>query len=409
MLNAVAIIVSITALLAWANTRFVRLPTTIGVLTISLVLSLVLVGLAHFGFTALEAEERTLLSQIDFSDVLMQGMLSLLLFAGSLHVDLSQLRQYRRQIAVLALGGTIASTLLVGFGAWWVLKAIDSPLPLAYCLAFGALISPTDPIAVLGILRSAKVPHNLETTIAGESLFNDGVGVVMFTLVLVMVTQGDLPTVQHGVGLFAREALGGMLYGGVLGGVGYLLLRSIDDAHVEILITLGLVLGGYGLANWLHISGPIAMVIAGLFIGNEGRRTAMSERTRDALDTFWQVVDEILNAVLFVLIGLEVILISFPNGWLLSAVTAIVLTLAARALTVGAAVAGARSWFALPKGSARILTWAGVRGGISVALALSLPQGEHKNIVLMLTYSIVVFSILVQGLSIGALARRIVR
>jgi CPA1 family monovalent cation:H+ antiporter len=176
MLNAVALIVSITALLAWANTRFIRLPITIGVLTISLLLSLVLVGMAHFGLTALEAEERTLLSQIDFSDVLMQGMLSLLLFAGSLHVDLSQLRQYRRQIAALALGGTIASTLLVGFGAWWVLKAIDVPLPLPYCLAFGALISPTDPIAVLGILRSAKVPHNLETTIAGESLFNDGVG-----------------------------------------------------------------------------------------------------------------------------------------------------------------------------------------------------------------------------------------
>lgn len=407
MLNAVALIVALTALLAWVNARFVRLPTTIGVLAIALLLSLALVGLGHFGFSALEKSERDLLGSIDFTDVLMQGMLSLLLFAGALHVDWQQLKRYRRQIATLAVGGTIASTLLVGFGSWYVLKAIGVDLPLEYCLVFGALISPTDPIAVLGILKSARVEQSLETTIAGESLFNDGVGVVMFTLVLSLVTQDSTPSIGHGVMLFAREALGGMAYGGVLGLVGYALLRSIDDAHIEILVTLGMVLGGYALANVLHVSGPIAMVIAGVFIGNEGRRSAMSARTREALDTFWAVVDEILNAVLFVLIGLEVILIRFPNGWLLASLAVVVVTLVARAATVGLPVASARGWFGLPTGSVRILTWGGVRGGISVALALSLPHGAHRDVVVMLTYCVVLFSILIQGLTIGRLVKAI--
>ncbi len=407
MLNAVALIVALTALLAWVNARFIRLPTTMGVLAIALLLSLVLVGLAHFGIHSLEARERELLSEIDFTDVLMQGMLSLLLFAGALHVDWGQLKRYPQQIATLALGGTVASTLVVGFSVWFVLSWVEVPLPLAYCLVFGALISPTDPIAVLGILKSARVPRTLETTIAGESLFNDGVGVVMFTLLLAMVTQDTVPTVGHGMELFAREALGGMAYGGIVGVVGYLLLRSIDDAHVEILVTLGLVLGGYALANELHVSGPIAMVIAGLFIGNVARRTAMSQRTRETLDTFWEVVDEVLNAVLFVLIGLEVVLIRFPQGWFGAALAVIAVTLAARAATVGLPVAVARRWFDLPRGSARVLTWGGVRGGISVALALSLPHGTERDIVVMLTYCVVVFSILAQGLTISALVRRV--
>lgn len=407
MLNAVALIVAVTAVLAWVNARFVRLPTTIGVLCISMLLSLGLAGLAHLGWAELALRERALLSSIDFTYVLMQGMLSLLLFAGALHVDFSRLRQYRRQIGVLAVGGTIASTLLVGFGTWYALAALGVALPLAYCLVFGALISPTDPIAVLGILKSAHVPHDLETTIAGESLFNDGIGVVMFTLLLAMVTEDVVPTLGHGTELFVREALGGIAYGAAIGFVGYVLLKSIDDAHIEILLTLGVVLGGYALANALHVSGPIAMVVAGLLIGNEGRRTAMSTRTREALDTFWAVVDEILNAVLFVLIGLEVVLVRFPIDWLGAALAITLVTLAARALSVGVPVALARGWFALPRGSARILTWGGVRGGISVALALSLPHGTGRDIVLTLTYCVVVFSILVQGLTIGPMVSRI--
>jgi Na+:H+ antiporter len=407
MLNAIALLISLTAVLAWANARFIRLPTTIGVLSIALVLSLGLVGLGHFGLGGLETRERSLLRAIDFTDVLMQGMLSLLLFAGALHVEWRALKRYRLQIGLLALGGTIASTLLVGFGTWFALGLVGVPLLLAYCLVFGALISPTDPIAVLGILKSARVPPDLETTIAGESLFNDGVGVVMFTLLLALVTADAVPTVGYGAALFAREALGGMAYGGVIGLIGYGLLRSIDDPHVEILLTLGLVLGGYALAIELHVSGPIAMVVAGLFIGNEGRRTAMTQRTREALDTFWEVVDEILNAVLFVLIGLEVVLIRFPAGWIVAALAIIAVTLTARALTVGVPVAVAHSWFALPKGSGHVLTWGGVRGGISVALALSLPHGPERDTVVMLTYCVVVFSILVQGLTIAPLVRRL--
>ncbi|MEP7247827.1 MAG: sodium:proton antiporter, partial [Gammaproteobacteria bacterium] len=395
MLDSVALVVALTAVLAWVNARFIRLPTTMGVLSIALLLSLGLVGFSHFGFTDLEAGERQLLSSIDFTDVLMQGMLSMLRFAGALHVEWHHLRRYLRQIAALAVAGTVASTLLIGFAAWYALAWVGIPLPLGYCLVFGALISPTDPIAVLGILKSAHVPHNLETTIAGESLFNDGVGVVLFTLVIALVTQNSVPTWGEGFELFVREAFGGIAYGGLLGLLGYLMLKSIDDAHVEILLTLGLVLGGYALANELHVSGPIAMVVAGLFIGNEGRRTAMSDRTRGALDTFWGVVDEILNAVLFVLIGLEVVIIQFPDGWLGAALAIIAVTLAARALTVGLPVSIARPWFGLPRGSVRVLTWGGVRGGISVALALALPHGEHRDVVVMLTYCVVVFSILV--------------
>ncbi|MGH8315063.1 MAG: cation:proton antiporter [Steroidobacterales bacterium] len=409
MFDAIALVVALTALLAWVNSRFVRLPTTIGVLAIALITSLGLVGLSRLGVSALAVRERELLSSIDFTDVLLQGMLSLLLFAGALHVDLRRLASFRWQIATLAVLGTVASTVLVGFGTWLALEQIDVALPLAFALVFGALISPTDPIAVLGILKTTQVPHSLEITIAGESLFNDGVGIVVFTLLLAMITQDTTPTFAHGVALFAREALGGAVYGIAIGFVAYRMVKSIDDSHVEILVTLGLVLGGYALAHELHVSGPIAMVAAGLLIGNKGRRTAMSDRTRDALDTFWKVIDETLNAVLFVLIGLEVILIEFPARWLGAALVVIAVTIAARAVTVGLPVAAARSWFALPRGSARVLTWGGVRGGISVALALSLPPGREHELVVMLTYCVVVFSVLGQGLTIAPLVRRVVK
>ncbi|MGH8263916.1 MAG: cation:proton antiporter [Steroidobacteraceae bacterium] len=409
MFDAIALVVALTALLAWVNSRFVRLPTTIGVLAIALITSLGLVGLSRLGVSALAVRERELLSSIDFTDVLLQGMLSLLLFAGALHVDLRRLASFRWQIATLAVLGTVASTVLVGFGTWLALEQIDVALPLAFALVFGALISPTDPIAVLGILKTTQVPHSLEITIAGESLFNDGVGIVVFTLLLAMIAQDTTPTFAHGVALFAREALGGAVYGIAIGFVAYRMVKSIDDSHVEILVTLGLVLGGYALAHELHVSGPIAMVAAGLLIGNKGRRTAMSDRTRDALDTFWKVIDETLNAVLFVLIGLEVILIEFPARWLGAALVVIAVTIAARAVTVGLPVAAARSWFALPRGSARVLTWGGVRGGISVALALSLPPGREHELVVMLTYCVVVFSVLGQGLTIAPLVRRVVK
>jgi CPA1 family monovalent cation:H+ antiporter len=270
------------------------------------------------------------------------------------------------------------------------------------------LISPTDPIAVMGILKSAGAPQELELVIAGESLFNDGVGVVIFSLLLGMLASGVTPTPGQGLELLLREAGGGLLFGLVLGYVTFRLLKSVDNYQVEVLLTLGAVTGGYALASTLHVSGPLAMVVAGLIIGNHGRALAMSDTTRRYLDMFWELIDVILNAMLFVLIGMEVLLVVFPANTLVVAGVAVAVTLLARLLTVGLPVGLLKRAFNLPRGSWKVLTWGGLRGGISVALALSLPVGSERNTVVALTYCVVVFSILVQGLSIGYVARKAV-
>lgn len=406
MLDIAAICLVVTALFAYLNHRFVKLPTTIGVMAIALGISLVLLGLNALGLDhGLRRYEESFLRSIDFSDVLMQGMLSFLLFAGALHVDLQALRKYRWQVAALALAGTLASTLVVGAGMWAVLPHMGVQLPFLYCLLFGALISPTDPIAVMGILNSAGAPRNLELVIAGESLFNDGVGVVVFALLLGVLASGSAPSMAVAGELLLREAGGGIAFGLVLGFVTFHLLRSIDQYQVEVLLTLAAVMGGYALANFLHVSGPLAMVVCGLMIGNGGRALAMSDHTRRYIDMFWELLDEILNAVLFVLIGLEVLLIAFTAPILVAGGVAIMVTLASRWLTVGLPVAMAGNLFKLPQGSSRVLAWGGLRGGISVALALSLPLGAEREIILALTYCVVVFSILVQGLTIGRVVR----
>ncbi len=406
MLDIAATCLVITALLAYLNHRFVRLPTTIGVMVIALALSLMIVVLDVVGFShALRSYEESLLRSIDFSNVLMQGMLSLLLFAGALHVDLSELKALRWPVASLALIGTLVSTLIVGYGISIALPWAGLELPLMYCLLFGALISPTDPIAVMGILKSAGAAKNLELVIAGESLFNDGVGVVIFALLLGTLASGSAPTTGSALTLLAREAGGGIAFGLVLGYVTYRLLKSVDEYQVEVLLTLATVTGGYALASHLHISGPLAMVVTGLILGNQGRALAMSDTTRRYVDMFWELLDEILNAVLFVLIGMEVLLIAFSPPVLLAGTLAIVVTLLARLLSVGVPVALLGSRFGLPRGAWRVLTWGGLRGGISVALALSLPTGGHRDTVLALTYCVVVFSILIQGLSIGRVVR----
>ncbi|MEO8280216.1 MAG: sodium:proton antiporter [Ideonella sp.] len=410
MLDIAAVCLVVTALLAYLNHRFVGLPTTIGVMVAALGLSLLLVLLSAFGLVGgLRAYEESLLRSIDFSDLLMQGMLSLLLFAGAMHVDLSELRSYRWQIGLLAVVGTVLSTAVVGLAMWWVLPLIGLPLPLTYCLLFGALISPTDPIAVMGILKSANAPKNLELVIAGESLFNDGVGVVIFALLLGMLSSGEVPSFSQGAMLLLHEAGGGLLFGLLIGYVTFRLLRSIDHYQVEVLLTLAAVMGGYALASRLHVSGPLAMVVAGLLIGNHGRALAMSDNTRRHVDMFWELLDEILNAVLFVLIGMEVIIVKFVDGIALAAAAAIVVTLLARALTVGLPVGLFSGAFKLPAGAGKVLTWGGLRGGISVALALSLPAGPQRETLLALTYCVVVFSILVQGLTIGKLVRHVIR
>ena len=276
MLEIAATCLVITALLAYLNHRFVGMPTTIGVMAAALIFSLALIGLDALGLDyGLRQYEESLLRSIDFSDVLMQGMLSLLLFAGALHVDLSELKAYRLPIAALAVFGTLLSTAVVAYGMWFALPLIGLQLPFMYCLLFGALISPTDPIAVMGILKSARAPKELELVIAGESLFNDGVGVVIFSLLLGMLVSGITPTPGEGLKLLLHEAGGGLLFGLVLGFVAFRLLKSVDNYQVEVLLSLAAVTGGYALASKLHVSGPLAMVVAGLIIGNHGRALAM--------------------------------------------------------------------------------------------------------------------------------------
>ncbi|GAB4204865.1 MAG: sodium:proton antiporter [Tibeticola sp.] len=410
VLDIAAVCLSVTALLAWVNHRFVGLPAAVGVMATALLLSLALIGLNAAGLDfGLKAYEESLIRSIDFSGLLMQGMLSLLLFAGALHVDLSELRAYRWQIGSLAVVSTTLSTLAVGFGVHFALPWVGLELPLIWCLLFGALISPTDPIAVLGILKTSGAPRNLQLVITGESLFNDGVGVVLFALFLGMLGSGAAPSLAQGLSLFLHEAGGGLLFGLALGYLCFRMLRSVDNYQVEVLLTLAAVMGGYALAHRLHVSGPLAMVVAGLVIGNHGRALAMSDTTRRYVDMFWELLDEILNAVLFVLIGMEVMLVAFSVNVLVAALLAMGVTLAARGLTAGLPVRALGSAFRLPAGSGRVLTWGGLRGGISVALALSLPASPERDLILALTYAIVVFSILGQGLSMRPLVRATLR
>jgi CPA1 family monovalent cation:H+ antiporter len=407
MLEVAAVCLVITALLAYLNVRYIGLPMAIGTMAASLALSLALVALGPSGLArSVRQYEETLLRSIDFSNVLMQGMLSMLLFAGALHVDLQQLKIHRWPVAALAVLGTTLSTLAVGFGMWAALPLLGLNLPLIHCLLFGALISPTDPIAVMGILKSARAPKELELVIAGESLFNDGVGVVIFSLLLDMLASGVAPTVDQALLLLLREAGGGILFGLALGYVTFRLLKSVDNYEVEVMLTLAAVTGGYLLASKLHVSGPLAMVVVGLMIGNQGRALAMSDTTRRYLDMFWELLDQILNAVLFVLMGMEVLIVTFGVGELVATALAVAVTLLARALIVGLPVAALPRLFNLPRGSWKVLTWAGLRGGISVALALSMPAGPERDTVVALTYGVVVFSIFVQGLSVGRVTRR---
>jgi CPA1 family monovalent cation:H+ antiporter len=407
MLEITATCLVLTALLAYLNFRYIRLPITIGVMVTALLLSLVVILLDLVGVDfGLHRKMEAMLRAIDFSNVLMQGMLSFLLFAGALHIDLSELRAYRWQVLILAFFSTLFSTFIVGLAAWYVLPFIGISMPLLYCLLFGALISPTDPIAVMGILKSAGIPKNLELVISGESLFNDGVGVVIFSILMSMLLIGEAPTFHEGLGLLMHEAGGGLLYGLLIGYITFHLLRSIDNYQVEVMITLAAVMGGYVLASKLHVSGPLAMVVAGLVVGNHGRELAMSDTTRLYVDMFWEMIDDILNAVLFVLIGMEVMLIAFSWSLFAAGLAMVIMTLIARALTVWVPVHYLPGYFKLPRGAGLVLTWGGLRGGISVALALSLPSGGERDVILSLTYCIVVVSILVQGLTVGKLAEK---
>jgi monovalent cation:H+ antiporter, CPA1 family len=402
LFDLAAILISAAALFSWFNYRWLKLPSTLGVMLIALVLSLSLALLRRVGFD-LASDVDKVIAAIDFDEALLHGMLSFLLFAGALHVDLDRLREHRWVVGALASVGVLLSTAIVGAGAWLVFAVLGIQLPLIWCLVFGALISPTDPIAVMATLKLLGAPKSLEIKIAGESLFNDGVGVVVF-IVLLGIATGSAPASFSGISqLFLMEAVGGAAFGWVLGLVGFKLLKSVDKYDVEVLLSLAMVMGGYALAFRLHVSAPIAIVVAGLFIGNHGRSLAMSAQTRGRLDEFWELIDEILNAVLFLLIGVEVLVLTFHGQYLLAGLLLIPVVLLARFISVGAPIALFRLRREFPTRTVRILTWGGLRGGISVALALSLPAGAVREQLLMATYAVVLFSLLIQGTTIGRL------
>ncbi|MBT8398738.1 MAG: sodium:proton antiporter [Gemmatimonadetes bacterium] len=407
--DLVAVLVTLAAVFGWANYRFLRLPATIGLLVLSIMFSLALValgkaGIANLGFLV------SALETVDLDEALLNGMLGALLFAGALHIDIGDLRDNKWVISLLASAGVVTSTFLVGSGAWFLFGWSGLEVPFVLCLLFGALISPTDPIAVGAILRTAGVPKSLLVKITGESLFNDGVGVVIFLVVLEVAGLGD----GHGefsppqvLNLLGVEVVGGLLFGGILGWIVYRMLKAVDAYQVEILLTLALVTGGYALAQALHVSGPLAMVVAGLLIGNRGRALAMSEGTVQRLDSFWELSDEFLNSVLFVMIGIEVLILDLGPGFLMAGVLAIPLVLLARFISVGLPVQFLKRIRTFSPHAVKILTWSGLRGGISVALALSLPQGEFRDLLVAVTYVVVTFSIVVQGLTVGIVARKL--
>jgi len=404
LFDIIAVLITLTALFSYINYCYLKLPTTIGVMLIGLVMSVALILLKIVGLD-FTTQAQLIISEIDFNQTLMQGMLSFLLFAGALHVNLDDLAKQKWLISSLATVGVVFSTFIIGTLFWLLLIWVDINLAYIYCLLFGALISPTDPIAVLAILRTVGAPKSLETKITGESLFNDGVGVVVFILVASIAIGGNDVTAGLVISLFLEEVVGGVIYGLVLGFITYWMMKQVDNYQVEILLTLALVTGGYASATALHISGPIAVVVAGLMIGNRGRLLAMSSVTQEHLDTFWELIDEILNAILFVLIGLEVLILNFSFNILEIGMLTILIVLLGRFISVGLPVTLLRYRQEFSPHAIKILTWGGLRGGISVALALSIPASPEREIILSITYCVVVFSILVQGLTIGKLIR----
>jgi CPA1 family monovalent cation:H+ antiporter len=403
LVETITILVCLSAGFSYLNHRYIKLPVTIGLMAIALAMSLGLLLLGKLGI-GIDTEAENFVRGIDFDETLLHGMLSFLLFAGALHVNLDDLLEQKWFIGTLACLGVLVSTAIVGVLVYFLLEWIGYPIPLIACLLFGALISPTDPIAVLSILKKARAPKQLEIKITGESLFNDGVGVAVF-LVLLGVSETGRATPGAVAVLFLQEAIGGALVGLAVGYGVYRMLKSVDQHHVEILITLALVMGGYALADGLHTSGPIAVVVSGLLIGNHGRHLAMSETTREYLDTFWELIDELLNAILFVLIGLEVLALNFESEYLTAGLLAIPLVLLARFVSVSLPVQIFRLFQEFTDRATLILTWGGLRGGISVAMALSLPPSKYRDVIVTMTYIVVVFSILAQGLTIERLVR----
>jgi len=408
--DAIALLIVATAAAGYVNHRVFRLPHTIGIAVAALAGSLIVVLIDRAApMLGIAASASTFVNDLDFGPVLLDGMLSFLLFAGALHVDLDRLAARKWPIAALATAGVLISTFVVAAVVHFGLQAAGQPIPFIWALAFGALISPTDPVATLGILKTVRVPPTVAAKIAGESLFNDGVGVVVFLVIVGIAAggTGDAEATAIFAGeLFLVEAVGGAALGLAAGYLAFVALKSVDDHLIEIMITLALATGAYALASSLHLSGPIAVVIAGLLIGNQGVERAMSTHTRDNLLNFWELTDEILNSLLFLLLGLEAVVIGFSGDVLIAGAIAIVAMLLGRIISVTAVATALRRTGDFTAGSAKALVWGGLKGGISVALALSLPPTEAKPLLLGATYIAVVFSILAQGLTLEFVLRR---
>jgi len=399
--------VVLAAIFAYINFRVVKWPPAIGIMILSLACSIVIVLLRGFDIALLN-RLATAAYAINFREILLNFLLSFLLFAGAMHLDAKKLRHERLPVTVLALFGTVISAVLTGYLTWLVFGWFNHPVPLVYCLIFGTVIAPTDPVAVLSILRQAHIPVSLELKISGESLFNDGVGVVLFVSMIDAARSGSFSFSTFSW-LFLQEAGGGLALGLFLGYIGFLLLRSVEDYKVEVLITLALVTGGYWLADHLHISGPLAMVVAGLITGNKSRTEGLSASSWDYLGKFWELIDEILNAILFMLIGLEMVVVKLEPVVLALGLVAIVIMLLSRWVSVALPVWLLKKKVRFERHAIAILTWGGLKGGLSIALALSLPIEMYRDTFVQITYVIVIFSILVQGLSIGNVARRLLK
>ncbi len=408
--NAAAVLIVVAAVLGYVNFRFLRLPSSIGLTVMGALASLLVVALDEIlPSSSVSHDLAGFIAGIDFHATLMDGMLSFLLFAGALHVSWQQLQKGRWAILVLSTVGVVLSTAIVGTGFLFLTKAMGYTIPAIWCFVFGALISPTDPVSVMSVLKRTSVSPLLEATVAGESLFNDGVGVVIFAILLATATSGAPLDPVHAAQLFVEEAGGGILLGLIIGGIAYRAMRSIDDYKVEVLISLATVMGGYAIASPLHVSGPVAMAVAGLIIGNAGVAHAMSDTTRDYLHKFWDLIDDILNTVLFLLIGLEAVTVPRDAGLILLGAGAIALSLLARSLSVILPL----SAFGKARAAGAIvpvtLIWGGLRGGISVALALGLPHGSERDLILAATYAVVLFTVIVQGGTIAGILQRMER
>ncbi|WP_100629995.1 sodium:proton antiporter [Algoriphagus formosus] len=406
--NIITILTILSAGFAFINTKFLKLPFTIGLMIIAIVFTIAVYILGSFNPFILE-EANLLINSIDFETVLLDVMLSFLLFAGALHTKLDALKRQKGPIALFATIGVVISTFLIGTLMYYLFLAFSYPIDYIYCLLFGALISPTDPIAVLGILKEANAPKKLETKIVGESLFNDGVGVVVFIVIFKIAQQG-LDSMSFGdVGLlFVEEVIGGIALGLIAGWLAFRLMKAIDNFETEVMITLALVMGISALAHYLHVSGPLAVVVAGIFIGNKSPEIAWSPNTQNYVDKFWELIDVLLNALLFVLIGLELLIVSLDSTYVIFGVFGIVISLLSRFVALSGPVALFQKKLDFIPKTNLIMTWGGIRGGISIALALSLEPQMGRELFLTITYLIVIFSIIVQGLSIGPLVKKVI-